>query len=80
MNKYPQAFIDEVYKILCAIEVEFKLKGQASFLSTQDVAQTWYTQWRDNRALKAGPITWEVFRRDFLDRFLPREKREAKVE
>ena len=31
-------------------------------------------------ALRAGPITWEVFRRDFLDRFFPKEKREVKVE
>ena len=27
-----------------------------------------------------GPITWEVFRTNFLDRFFPREKREAKIE
>ena len=43
------------------------------------VAQTWYVQWRDNRSLKAGPISWEVFRRAFLDRFFPRGKRKAKV-
>ena len=31
-------------------------------------------------SLRAGPITWEMFIRVFLERFFPREKREAKVE
>ena len=31
-------------------------------------------------ALRAGPITWEVFRRDFRDHLLHREKKEVKVE
>ncbi|KAH0695924.1 hypothetical protein KY289_013406 [Solanum tuberosum] len=34
----------------------------------------------DNRPIRAGPINWEVFKKAFLDRFFPREKREAKVE
>ncbi|KAK4706354.1 hypothetical protein R3W88_034083 [Solanum pinnatisectum] len=34
----------------------------------------------DNRVIRAGPITWEVFKNAFLDRFFPREKREAKKE
>ncbi len=29
--------------------------------------------------LSGGPVTWEVFKKDFLDIFFPREKREAKV-
>ena len=33
-----------------------------------------------DRSLRVGPISWEVFRRDFIYRFFPREKREAKVE
>ena len=31
-------------------------------------------------ALREEPITWEVFIRNFLDRFFPKEKRETKVE
>ena len=27
-----------------------------------------------------SPISWDVFKREFIDRFFPREKREAKVE
>ncbi|KAK4737486.1 hypothetical protein R3W88_001183 [Solanum pinnatisectum] len=34
----------------------------------------------DNRAIRAGPINWEVFKKAFLDRFFPREKREANVD
>ena len=45
----------------------------------KDVAQTWYVQWRDNRSLRGGPVTWEVFKNAFLDRFFPRDKSEAKV-
>ena len=45
-----------------------------------DVAETLYTQWMDNMVLRGGPVTWEIFRRAFLDRLYPREKREAKVE
>ncbi|KAK4726744.1 hypothetical protein R3W88_031661 [Solanum pinnatisectum] len=33
----------------------------------------------DNRAIRAGPIGWEVFKNAFLGRFFPREKREEKL-
>ena len=46
-------------------------KAELVTYQLKDVAQTWYTQWRDNRALRAGPLSWEVFRRDFLDMFFP---------
>ena len=43
------------------------------------MTQTWYVQCRDNRPLKDGPVTWEIFKKDFFDRLFPRDKREAKV-
>ncbi|XP_049399874.1 uncharacterized protein LOC125863954 [Solanum stenotomum] len=46
----------------------------------KDAAQVWYTQWNDNRPIRVGSISWEVYKKAFLDRFFPREKREAKVE
>ncbi|XP_069144432.1 uncharacterized protein [Solanum lycopersicum] len=46
----------------------------------KDVTQTWYTQWRDNKALRGGPVTWEIFKIDFLNRFFPIKLREPKVE
>ena len=53
-------------------------KADLSSYQFKDVAITWYNQWRDNRALRAGPISWDVFRREFLDKFYPREKKEQK--
>ena len=46
----------------------------------KDVAQTWYIQWRDNRAPRGVCVTCEIFNRDFLDRLFPREIGDDKVE
>ncbi|XP_069150237.1 uncharacterized protein [Solanum lycopersicum] len=54
-------------------------KAELATYQLKDVAQAWYVQWRDNRPLRGGPMTWEVFKKAFLDRFFPREKRESKV-
>ena len=43
------------------------------------VAQTWYVQCRDNRSLRGCTMTLEMFNRDFLDWFFPRDLREATV-
>ena len=44
------------------------------------MAQTWYNLRKDSRVLGDDPVTWEVFKKAFVDRFFPREQREAKVE
>ncbi|KAH0721575.1 hypothetical protein KY285_005148 [Solanum tuberosum] len=46
----------------------------------KDVAHIWYTQWKENRGTNAAPITWDWFNETFLERFFPRELREAKVQ
>ena len=40
----------------------------ASF-QLKDIAQAWFKMWQDSRALGRGPITWELFKKDFLERF-----------
>ena len=45
----------------------------------QDVAQSWYKQWKSKRVEVAGPIEWKEFVTTFLDRFFPQELRKAKV-
>ena len=45
----------------------------------KNVAQTLYVQWRDNRPLRDRFVTWEVFKKAFVDSFFPKEKREGKV-
>ena len=44
------------------------------------VAQTWCKMCQDSRVLGGVPVTWELFKTTFLERFFPREMREAKVE
>ncbi|XP_015167771.1 uncharacterized protein [Solanum tuberosum] len=80
VNEDPQEFSKEVYKIVDAMGVTSIEKAKLTGYQLKDVAQVWFTQWKDNRAIRAGHITWEVFKKAFLDRFFPREKREAKVE
>ena len=67
MNEDPLDFIDEVWKILYAMGFTSNKKVELASYQIKDVAHTWYTQWRDNRALGVGLITWEVFRRDLVD-------------
>ena len=45
-----------------------------------DVAKTWYVQWRDNRELRGGLMTFEIFMRDFLGKLFPIDLREDEVE
>ena len=54
-------------------------KAELAIYQRKHVAQTWFVKWRDNRTLKGGPLTWEIFKKAFIDRFFPREMREAKV-
>lgn len=55
VNEDPWDFIDEVYKILYAMEFSLNEKAVLDSYQIKDVVQTLYTQWRDNRALRAGP-------------------------
>ena len=76
VDEYPQEFLDEVYKVLYAMGVTSSEKVVLASYQLKDVAQSWYVQWRDNRSLRGGMITWEIFKATFLDRFFPREMRE----
>ncbi|XP_015068762.1 uncharacterized protein LOC107013345 [Solanum pennellii] len=76
----PQDFLDEVYMILFTMGVTTSEKEEFVIYELKDVAQTWYTQLRDNRVLRGCPVTWEFFKGAFLDRLFPREFRESKVE
>ncbi|KAH0650427.1 hypothetical protein KY284_030339 [Solanum tuberosum] len=76
----PNGFIDKVYKTLAIMGVTFREKAELAAYQLKDVAQIWYEQWKDSRPVGAGPIEWETFKLTFLDRFFPRELREAKLE
>ena len=54
-------------------------KVELATYQLNDVAQAWYVQWRDNRPLRGGLLTREIFNTAFLDRFFPRDMREVKL-
>ena len=64
-----QEFIDEVYTILIAMGFSISEKAELSTYKLKDVAQVWYVQWRYNRPLRGGLVSWRSSRRIFLIRF-----------
>ncbi|TMX02203.1 hypothetical protein EJD97_022372 [Solanum chilense] len=75
----PQYFLDEVYKnyAICLTSIE---KAELAGYQLKYVAQTWYVQWRDNRTLRCGSVSWEIFKKAFLDWFFPKEMMEVSME
>ena len=55
-------------------------KSKLASYQLKDVAQTWYNLWKESRVFGDGPVTWKIFKKSFLDRFFPREHREANLE
>ena len=66
----PQDFIDEVYNILFSMGVSTIAKAELAAYQLKDVAQTWYNQRKDNRALGNSPVTWEIFKKFFCLKIL----------
>ena len=79
-SKDPQEFVNEVHKILMAMGATYTENFQLDSYQLKDVAQTWCKMWQDSRVLGGVPVTWELFKATFLERFFPREMRESKVE
>ena len=76
----PQEFINELHRILVAMGATDIEKAELASYQLKDVARTWCKMWQDSRVLGGEPVTWELFKTSFLERFFPRELREAKVE
>ena len=55
-------------------------KSESASYQLRDVAQSWYNVWKDSKAFDGGPITLDLFKMDFLERFFLRWMKEAKVE
>ncbi|WMV58979.1 hypothetical protein MTR67_052364 [Solanum verrucosum] len=79
VEEYPQEFIDEMYKVLMIMGVTSMEKAELAAYQLKGVAQIWFNQWKEERAVDVGPLDWEKFKVPFLDRFFPLEMREAKV-
>ncbi|XP_049389639.1 uncharacterized protein LOC125854160 [Solanum stenotomum] len=75
-----QEFLDELCKIVNAMGMNSREKPELASYQLKDDAQVWFTQWKSSRPVGASPIDWEEFKKEFLGRFFPREKREVKRE
>ena len=49
------------------------MKNEFATYHLNEMARISFVQWRDNRPLSGGPLTREIFKKAFLDRFFPRE-------
>ncbi|XP_004244846.1 uncharacterized protein [Solanum lycopersicum] len=76
----PHDFLDEVHKILVAMGARDTKKAELASYQLKNVSQIWCNMWQDSRTLGGVPVIWELFKTVFLERFFPREIREAKVE
>ena len=75
----PWEFVNKVPKILMSIGVTDTEKEDMASYQLKDVAQTWRKMRQDSRVFGGVAVTWELFKSASLERFFPREIREAKV-
>ena len=80
VEEHLQRFIEEVFKVLDPIGVTPQEKEELTAYQLKEVAQVWYEQWKDERPVREGWITWGKFKMAFLDRFFPLELRERKMQ
>ena len=46
--------------------VTFRERVELALYQLREVAQVWYTQWKDNRQVESGLIEWEEFKEALL--------------
>jgi len=79
MEEDPQEFIDKVSKVLDFVGVTSVDKAKLATYQLKDVAQIWFSQWKEVRPVELGPMECERFRNGFLARFFPLKMRKAKI-
>ena len=50
----PQGFIDEVFKMVDSIGLNYQEKVELASYQLKDVDQVWYKQWKDERPVREG--------------------------
>src|SRR5688572_17238643 len=78
VDEDPQAFIDEVSRVVTIMGVTSEEKAKLAAYQLKGVAQIWLEQWRELREVDVLP-SWDEFKTAFLDHFFPLELREAKM-
>ena len=79
VDEDPQGFIDEVFKVVDSMGVNYRAKVKLVAYQLKDVDQVWFKQWRDERTIREDPVDWGDFKTTFLDRFFLIEFREKKL-
>ncbi|WMV46475.1 hypothetical protein MTR67_039860, partial [Solanum verrucosum] len=54
----PQKFIDEVKKVVEVMQLTGSECVELAYYQLKDVAQIWFTQWKDNRSVDRTPMAW----------------------
>ncbi|KAH0679031.1 hypothetical protein KY284_020116 [Solanum tuberosum] len=75
----PENFIEELKNIFDMMHMTDTERVELATYQLNDVARTWFDQWKGNRADDAPPASWACFEEAFLGHFFPRELKEAKV-
>ena len=73
VDEDPQGFIDEVFKVVDAIDETPREKAELASYQLNEVAQVCFEKWRSERPLERGTVDWEEFKEAFLYRFFPLE-------
>uniref|UniRef100_M1DVS3 Gag-pol polyprotein n=1 Tax=Solanum tuberosum TaxID=4113 RepID=M1DVS3_SOLTU len=71
VEEVPEGFIDEIIKVVDAMEVSPQEKTELPAYQLKDVVQVWYEKSKGERPVGVGPVDWELFKSVFLDRFFP---------
>ena len=77
VEKDPNGFIDEVYKVPALIGMHSTENTKLSAYQLKEFSQILNEQLKDSRLIGAGLIEWKTFKLEFLDRIFPQELREA---
>ncbi|XP_070017524.1 uncharacterized protein [Nicotiana sylvestris] len=76
----PQDFIDQLHRIFRVMHAIEKEEVELAAFRLRDVAILWYEGWERSRGRDAPPAIWENFLDAFLDKYLPREIQQARLD
>ncbi|XP_070054693.1 uncharacterized protein [Nicotiana tomentosiformis] len=76
----PQDFIYQLYRIFRVMHATEKEAVELAAFRLRDIAILWYEEWERSKARDAPIDSWEIFSDAFLDQYLSREIRQARVD
>ena len=68
IDEDPQEFLDQVQKVTDIMGVTSSENAELAAYQLQDMAHTWFKQWKSERSDDVGLIEWDEFVTIFLDR------------